>query len=192
MIIIEFAYISILGLYLSIYSFIAAFSLLGTFFTKIKTEAFNILFVLNSILPFVCLLFIFNYLGEMFIAWYGQNSYEWYAFKEGGQKWYSGESLIILVSFFLSYVFGLFFFKRKIRINKFATLFYLVVSHLAFFYHYIPGMFRDYLPSEWEIADGFNLWEEILNYVIIICLIVFVYWFYHKKGKLPYPSLILK
>ena len=131
--------------YLMIYQFAVILLLTGTLFNnKIKTESYNFLYVFNTLIVWSYLFSFLAYGAELFIAWYGQNPYEWYAFKEGGRPW-KWLSIINL----LSSLMALLMFFRKLRISRWFTLLFFL-SCCGFIYEkiviFITGLYRDYLP----------------------------------------------
>jgi hypothetical protein len=178
---------------LLIYHFAVILLFAGTFFkSAIKTESYNLLYVFNTIAAWCSLLVLFAYGAELFIAWYGQNPYEFYAFKSNVTHGYwTWLSVINLFSFLL----GLLMFFRKLRIKRwFALLFYL--SSCSFLFEriviYITSQYRDYLPSSWSIYYK-NVYPQYLYTITaIILLLVIIYAWAKKKRRLPFPSVFLK
>lgn len=187
-------YISVpflVGTYLIIYQFAVILLLTGTLFKeRIKTESYNLLYVFNTMAAWSSIIILFAYMAELFIAWYGQNPYEWYAFK--GDSAYWGSFFIIQL---LSFVLGLLLFFRKLRVSRWFTLFFFL-SSCAFIYErvviFITSQFRDYVTSSWstyyESEDSRNLYA----YGVILLLLVLIYIWAKKKGRLPFPSVFLK
>lgn len=183
----------IVSIYLMIYQLTIILLLTGTFFkNRIKSESYNLLYVFNTIAAWSSLLILLSYGAEFFMAWYGQNSYEWYAFKENRNSQYW--TLISIINL-LSFVFGLLMFFRKLRIRRWFTLLFFL-SCCGLFYEriiiYITSHYRDFLPSSWSTYYGINHSQNLFSYTLIILLLVLVYVLAKKKGRLPYPSVFLK
>jgi len=188
-------YISVpyfVGLYLGMYQLIVILLLIRTFFkNKIKSASYNLLYVFNTMAAWCSLLLFLAYASEFFMAWYGQDPYEWYAFKgnEDSEFW-----TWVFVSNILSILLGLLFFFRKLRINRWFTLLFFL-SGFGFFYERmiirITSKYRDYLPSSWSTYYDINSWD-LYAYGVIILLLVLIYVWAKKKGRLPFPSVFLK
>ena len=189
-------YISVpffVGIYLVFYQFSVILLLTGTLFkNKIKTESYNLLYVFNTMAAW-CSLFIFlSYVSEFFVAWYGQNPYEWFAFKESGTSinW----KLIFIINL-LSFVLGLLLFFRKLRISRWFTLLFFL-SCCGFIYErlviFITSLFRDYIPSSWSTYYDPVDSRKLYAYGVIILLLILLYLWAKKKGRLPFPSVFLK
>ena len=175
--------------YLMIYQFAVILLLTGTLFNnKIKTESYNFLYVFNTLIVWSYLFSFLAYGAELFIAWYGQNPYEWYAFKEGGRPW-KWLSIINL----LSSLMALLMFFRKLRISRWFILLFLF-SSCGFIYEkvivFITGLYRDYLPSSW--STYYDPLHSLFVYGIILILLILQYFWAKKKGRLPFPSVFLE
>jgi hypothetical protein len=187
-------YISIpflVSVYLMVYQIAVILLLSGTLFkNKIKTESYNLLYVFNTLAAWSSLFLLLSYGFELFIAWYGQNPYEWYAFKKDTA---GIELKLILIINLLSFVLGLLLFFRKLRINRFFTLLFFL-SSCGFIYErvviFITSLYRDYLPSSW--STYYDPVHSGYVYAEIILLFVLVYVWAKKKGRLPFPSVFLK
>ena len=175
--------------YLLIYQFAVILLLTGTLFkNKIKTESYNFLYVFNTLIPWAYLFSFLAYGAELFIAWYGQNPYESYAFKEGGRPW-----KWFLIIDLLSSLMALLMFFRKLRISRWFTLLFFF-SCCGFIYEkiviFITGLYRDYLPSSW--STYYDPLHTLYVYSMILILLVLLYLWAKKKGRLPFPSVFLK
>jgi hypothetical protein len=189
-------YISVpffVSVYLIVYHIVVILILAGTLFrNKIKSESYNLLYVFNTLAAW-CSLFVFlTYGAEYFAAWYDQNSYEWYAFKSNVPD---GYWTMISAVYLLSFILGLLLFFRKLRIKRwFTLLFYL--SSFSFLFEkiviFITGFYRDYLPSSWSPYTGNMYPRYVYNFGLIILLLVVIYVWAKKKGRLPFPSVFLK
>jgi hypothetical protein len=150
------------------------------------------LYVFNTLAAWCSLFFLLALAAEFFMAWYGQNSYEWYAFKENGAwEFWTAIFIINLLSFML----GLFLFFRMLRKSRWFTLLYFL-STCGFIYErmiiYITSQFRDYLPSSWSTYFDPIVSRDLYVYAVILLLLVLIYVWAKKKGRLPFPSVFLK
>jgi hypothetical protein len=186
--------------YLSIYPLAAIICILFYWFLKNewKHEMVNWLYVFNTILPLLTLINLVFFLAELFIAWYGQNPYEWYAFKEnranvfrpyGWSYW-----LLLLSNMLLP---QLLWFK-KLRKSTIITFVVVFFSSFGIWFErlviYLTSMYRDYLPSSWSAyydREGLFL-SFFVKSVCFIIITAIVYFVFHKRNKLPYTSVFLK
>jgi hypothetical protein len=185
---------------LSIYPWAAIICILFYWFLKNewKHEMVNWLYVFNTILPLITLINLVFFLAELFIAWYGQNPYEWYAFKEnranvfrpyGWSYW-----LLLLSNMLLP---QLLWFK-KLRKSTIITFVVVFFSSFGIWFErlviYITSAYRDYLPSSWSTyPEHVNLFFTF--FIKPVCFIIIsatVYLVFYKRNKLPYTSVFLK
>lgn len=186
--------------YLNIYPFAALACILLYWIIKKgwKQEMKNCLYVFNTVVPLFTLINLVFLLEELFIAWYGQNPYEWYAYKENKAN--------IFIPYGWSYWFllamntllpQLLWFK-KLRKSIIMTLLIIFFTSLGIWFErlviYITSAYRDYLPSSWSTyyeQDGLLLafFIQPLCFIIISTVVYFVF---HKRNKLPFPSVFLK
>ena len=179
--------------YLGIYIFAAIILLIGAIFSKneFKTESYNLLYVFNTLAAWCSPLGLGFNLIELFIAWYGQNPYEWYAFRTGGSStnvswpW-------LLIKICLPLFWGLLLFFRRLRINRLYTLCFLILLNTGLIEQLIYRFTRDYLPSSWSTYYYEPYSEKIIKYSVILFFLAIIYFIAKKKNKLPYPSLFLK
>jgi len=169
-----------------------AILLICLFFLKgrYRNEAFNILYVLNTLVAWCYLVCLLHYLSELFVAWYGQNMYEWFYFKKGynpvDEKWF-------IVRMFLPLLAGLFFFFRAARTNRLVTFVFLILSNLGLIEQIWLLVNKVYLPSRWEMNDEAAFtWVRLVRYFIISILLLLVYRRAARKGRLQQPSVFLK
>lgn len=182
------------SLYLDFYSIAIIFVLIGATFLKrnYRTESFNLLYTFNTLAAWSNLAIFLLLIMDLFVAWYGQNSYEFYAFRESR---FQVSWTIILTHYFFGFATGLLLFFRKPRTNRFITLLFFL-SHCAFLFEriiiYITSQFRDYLPSSWSTYYSISIGRYIYSYAIMMLLLKFIYFRAKKKGRLPFPSVFLK
>ncbi len=104
------------------------FSLLSLFKNKkIKSESKNWIYTLNTLLPFFCSIYFLSLFTELFISWYGQNPYEWYAFSDFRGRY---GMYLFFVKLLLPLLIGIFFFIKKLRLNFWFIVIYLVACIL--------------------------------------------------------------
>jgi hypothetical protein len=176
-----------------IYQVVVILLLTGTLFkNKIKSESYNLLYVFNTMAAWSVLLLLLAYVAEFFMAWYGQNPYEWYAFKSNvpDQFW-----MMLAIINFLSFLLGLLLFFRKLRISRLFTLLFFL-SNFSFFYEriviFITSLYRDFLPSAWYTYYENSSTQYLYSVAVILLSLVLIYLWAKKKGRLPFPSVFLK
>jgi hypothetical protein len=157
--------------------------------TKYKGESQNVLYSLNTIIAWFYLLTLTYYLIELFIAWYGQNSYELWAFFEIENI---EMNAIFYIRLFLPLLIGLLFFIRRLRKNILLTFIFILLVFYEKILILITSVYRDYLPSAWVQSNNFSYFGKAIELITIFVLLILTYIIANKKGKLPYPSLFLK
>jgi len=176
-----------------LYQVVVILLLVGTLFrNKIKSESYNLLYVFNTLAAWSSLLVVLAYVAELFMAWYGQNPYEWYAFSEQVNLEYW---ILFFVINLLSFLFGFLMFFRKLRTKRWFTLLFFL-SNFGFFYEriviFITNLYRDYLPSSWSTYYENAYPRNLYSIAVIILLLIVIYVWAKKKGRLPFPSVFLK
>jgi hypothetical protein len=179
------------GFYLAVYVFPAIILLIGTTFLKgkYKTESYNFLYVFNTLVAWCAPLGLGFYLIELFVAWYGQNPYEWYAFHTDSSyvpitwPW-------IIIHMAVPLFLGLLFFFRKLRVNRWYILIFLLFLNLGSIEKQINNLWTDYKPATW--STGYHEPYHWQLFGMIIFFLVVIYFIAKKKNKLPYPSVFLK
>src|ERR1700710_1836289 len=89
------------------------------------------------------------YLTELFIAWYGQNQYEWWAFKQNRANLFSPYGWSYWLMMFCNVVSPQLFWSRKLRRNITVTFFMSVIVNIGMWYErfviIVPSVYRLYL-----------------------------------------------
>lgn len=189
----EYYFYFLSGWYMQLYLIVAIVLLLTTTFLKknYQTESYNLLYVFNTLLAFFCCINLLFFAGELFVGWYGQDQYEWYAFfgpdtpGAASWKWY-------IIKLCLSLFCGLLFFFRKLRTKKLLVISFLIVSNVSVLENIYDRFSKDYLPSHWSVSGPIDLSGILVCYLIIVVLLGVIYCIAKKKNKLPYPSAFLK
>ncbi len=103
------------------------------------------------------------YLTELFIAWYGQNPYEWYAFKENRANLFSPYGWAYYLMMFCNVVSPQLFWSRKLRRNITVTFFMSIIVNIGMWFErfviIVTSVYRDYLPSSWSTYYSPSIWE---------------------------------
>jgi len=103
------------------------------------------------------------YLTELFIAWYGQNPYEWWAFRENRVNIFSPYGWSYYLMMFCNVVSPQLFWSRKLRRNIVFTFFMSVIVNIGMWYErfviIVASIYRDYLPSSWSTYYSPSIYE---------------------------------
>src|SRR6187455_3036892 len=103
------------------------------------------------------------YLTELFIAWYGQNPYEWWAFKENRANLFSPYGWSYWLMMFCNVVSPQMFWSRKLRRNITVTFFMSIIVNIGMWFErfviIVTSVYRDYLPSSWSTYYTPTIWE---------------------------------
>lgn len=185
--------------YLNTYPFaaIACILLYWIFKSKWKQEMKNWLYVFNSVVPFLSLINLTCLFSELFIAWYGQDLYEWYAFKENRANVYSPYGWSYWLQLAVIILLPQLLWIKKWRKSIIMTLLIIFFTSFGIWFErlviYITSMYRDYLPSSWSAYEQENLlFTFFVKAIWFIVISAIVYFVFHKRNKLPYTSVLLK
>jgi len=103
------------------------------------------------------------YLTELFIAWYGQNPYEWYAFSQNRANITSPYGWSYWLMMFCNVVSPQLFWSRKLRRNITVTFFMSVIVNIGMWYErfviIVTSVYREYLPSGWSTYYTPSIYE---------------------------------
>jgi Ni/Fe-hydrogenase subunit HybB-like protein len=103
------------------------------------------------------------YLTELFIAWYGQNPYEWYAFSQNRANLFSPYGWSYWLMMFCNVVSPQLFWSAKLRRNITVTFFMSIVVNIGMWYErfviIVTSIYRDFLPSSWSTYYTPTIWE---------------------------------
>jgi Ni/Fe-hydrogenase subunit HybB-like protein len=103
------------------------------------------------------------YLTELFMAWYGQNPYEWWAFSQNRANLFSPYGWAYYGMMFCNVVSPQLFWSRKLRRNIIFTFFMSVLINVGMWFErfviIVTSIYRDYLPSSWSTYYSPTIWE---------------------------------
>ncbi|MBC8032566.1 MAG: polysulfide reductase NrfD [Chitinophagaceae bacterium] len=103
------------------------------------------------------------YLTELFIAWYGQNGYEWYAFKENRANLFSPYGWSYWLMMGCNVLSPQIFWIKKMRTNITVTFFMSILINIGMWFErfviIVTSIYRDYLPSSWSTYYAPTIWE---------------------------------
>jgi hypothetical protein len=156
--------------------------------------------ICNGLLLLVISINLLNWIYDGFIAWYGQNNYEQWAFVESSPRI---DTLAIFLS--LDCILAILLLFKKWRRTLWMSIIACVCSTgllSAFITRQLFQLFfRDYLPSSWSIrqAGPFEQWVDQLLPPTLFTLMALVlyslqqhYRKYKQVKKLTYPQQIEK
>lgn len=103
------------------------------------------------------------YLTELFIAWYGQNQYEWWAFRQNRVNIFSPYGWAYYGMMFCNVVSPQLFWSKKLRRNITFTFFMAVLVNVGMWFErfviIVTSIYRDFLPSSWSTYYSPTIWE---------------------------------
>ncbi len=103
------------------------------------------------------------YLTELFIAWYGQNGYEWYAFSQNRANPFSPYGWSYWLMMGCNVLSPQIFWFRKLRRNIAVTFFMSILINIGMWFErfviVVTSVYRDYLPSSWATYYTPSIWE---------------------------------
>lgn len=119
--------------------------------------------VMNKVIVLTGSIVGIAYLTELFIAWYGQNQYEGWAFMQNRANPFSpyGWSYYLMMS--CNVLSPQIFWFRKMRRNIAVTFFMSVIVNIGMWFErfviIVTSIYRDYLPSSWSTYYTPTIWE---------------------------------
>jgi molybdopterin-containing oxidoreductase family membrane subunit len=119
--------------------------------------------VMNKIIVLTGSIVGVAYLTELFIAWYGQNPYENFAFFQNRANLFSplGWSYYIMMG--CNVLSPQIFWFRKMRRNLVVTFFMSVIVNIGMWFErfviIVTSVYREYIPSGWSTYYTPTIWE---------------------------------
>jgi len=119
--------------------------------------------VMNKIIILTGSIVGIAYLTELFIAWYGANQYEWFAFRQNRLNVSSPLGWSYWIMMFCNVVTPQFFWIRKMRRNLVVTFFMSILVNVGMWFErfviIVTSVYREYLPSAWSTYYRPTIWE---------------------------------
>jgi hypothetical protein len=152
-----------------------------------RNEIKNFTGIANTIILFVLGYYVTLWLLEFFIAWYGQNQYEQFAFTPPGLT-----ILSIYTSFALQLILVILLLFKRLRASTWFSIIVWLLSLssvVTFITGYINRLFRrDYLPSTWSTYYAYGKWiETMLSILLFAAIAALLYWckktWHSRKGR---------
>ena len=103
------------------------------------------------------------YLTELFIAWYGQNKFESYAFLKNRVDPFSPYGWSYLLMMGCNVLSPQIFWFKSLRRNLTVTFFMSIIVNIGMWFErfviIVTSLYRDYLPSSWPFYYSPTIWE---------------------------------
>ncbi len=103
------------------------------------------------------------YLTELFIAWYGQNKYEQFAFFENRLNLSSPYGWSYWLMMACNVISPQIFWSSKMRRNLTVTFFMSIIVNIGMWFErfviIVTSVYRDHLPSSWGYYYSPTIWE---------------------------------
>ncbi len=153
---------------------------------KLKQEAVNIQAATNLVIAIIAIVDMILWGILLYEVRYSATPDEWYAFKE-----YQVSGTIFITGIILFWLTSLLFLVRKLRQSWVLSILILVFINADFLFSLWVKLWRDYLPSEWEMEEESWL-TVIIRFLMFTGLVFISYFLLHRRKKLPYPSAWLR
>ena len=119
--------------------------------------------VMNKIIILTGSIVGIAYLTELFIAWYGANEYEWFAFAQNRVNLSSPLGWSYWIMMGCNVLSPQIFWIRKMRRNLLVTFFMSILVNVGMWFErfviIVTSVYRDYLPSSWSTYYRPTIWE---------------------------------
>jgi Ni/Fe-hydrogenase subunit HybB-like protein len=119
--------------------------------------------VMNKVIVLTGSIVGIAYLTELFIAWYGANGYEWYAFRQNRVNLNSPYGWSYYIMMGCNVLSPQIFWFRKMRRNILVTFFMSILVNIGMWFErfviIVTSVYRDYLPSSHSIYYAPSIWE---------------------------------
>jgi Ni/Fe-hydrogenase subunit HybB-like protein len=103
------------------------------------------------------------YLTELFISFYSQNKFEWWAFAQNRVNLFSPYGWAYYIMMGCNVLSPQIFWFKKMRRNLTVTFFMSVLVNVGMWFErfviIVTSIYRDYLPSSWATYYAPSLWE---------------------------------
>ncbi len=119
--------------------------------------------VMNKIIVLTGSIVGIAYLTELFISWYGANSYEGFAFAQNRLNLSSPYGWSYYLMMGCNVLSPQIFWIRKMRRNLMVTFFMSILVNIGMWFErfviIVTSVYRDYLPSSWSTYYRPTIWE---------------------------------
>ena len=119
--------------------------------------------VMNKIIILTGSIVGIAYLTELFIAWYGANEYEWFAFRQNRLNVNSPLGWSYWIMMGCNVLSPQIFWIKKMRRNLLVTFFMSILVNVGMWFErfviIVTSVYREYLPSAWSTYYRPTVWE---------------------------------
>ncbi len=119
--------------------------------------------VMNKVIVLTGSIVGIAYITELFIAWYGRNQYENYAFMYSRANPFSPYGWSYWGMMFCNVISPQMFWFKKLRRNVAFTFFMSVIVNIGMWFErfviIVTSLYRDYVPSSWSMYYSATIWE---------------------------------
>jgi molybdopterin-containing oxidoreductase family membrane subunit len=119
--------------------------------------------VMNKIIVLTGSIVGIAYLTELFVAWYGQNPYENFAFMQNRVNLLSPYGWAYYIMMACNVISPQIFWFRKLRRNLTVTFFMSVIVNIGMWFErfviIVTSVYREYIPSGWSTYYTPTIWE---------------------------------
>jgi len=119
--------------------------------------------VMNKIIVLTGSIVGIAYLTELFIAWYGQVTYENFAFMQNRVNLLSPYGWAYYIMMGCNVISPQIFWFRKLRRNLVVTFFMSVIVNIGMWFErfviIVTSLYREYIPSAWSTYYAPTIWE---------------------------------
>jgi hypothetical protein len=119
--------------------------------------------VMNKIIVLTGSIVGIAYLTELFVAWYGMNKYEGWAFMENRVNPFSPYGWSYWLMMACNVISPQIFWFKKLRRNITVTFFMSIIVNIGMWFErfviIVTSIYRDYLPSSWSVYYSPTIWE---------------------------------
>jgi molybdopterin-containing oxidoreductase family membrane subunit len=119
--------------------------------------------VMNKVIVLTGSIVGIAYLTELFMAWYSNVTYEWFAFSQNRANLFSPYGWAYWIMMFCNVVSPQIFWIRKLRRSLVITFFMSILINIGMWFErfviIVTSLHRDYLPSSWSFYYSPTIWE---------------------------------
>jgi Ni/Fe-hydrogenase subunit HybB-like protein len=119
--------------------------------------------VMNKVIVLTGSIVGIAYLTELFIAWYSNVKYEWFAFRYNRVDLGSPYGWAYYLMMTCNVLSPQIFWFRKMRRNLYVTFFMSILVNIGMWFErfviIVTSLYRDYLPSSWAVYYSPTIWE---------------------------------
>ncbi|MGE5520978.1 MAG: NrfD/PsrC family molybdoenzyme membrane anchor subunit [Candidatus Dadabacteria bacterium] len=119
--------------------------------------------VMNKVIVLTGSIVGIAYLTELFMAWYSNVKYEWFAFRWNRVDIFSPYGWAYFLMMGCNVLSPQIFWFRKMRRNIVVTFFMSILVNIGMWFErfviIVTSLYRDYLPSSWSVYYSPTIWE---------------------------------